>query len=74
MSLKKWPFWKADFYLANQSNLKSSDWLEKSQPSKNATLVFDMYEQTFYGLLISTLNQSLNFNPNNFTYTSCAAP
>jgi len=40
-------FWRAGFYPANQSNLKSIqkalDWLDKSRPSKKATFVLIVY-------------------------------
>jgi len=35
-------FGRPVFYPANHSNLKSSDWLEKSWPSKKAILFSDM--------------------------------
>jgi len=39
-------FWKVGFFPVNQNNLKSiqksSDWLEKSWPSKKATFVLIM--------------------------------
>jgi len=41
MIKKKWLF-GGPAYLANQSNSKISDWLEKSRLSKKATFVFIM--------------------------------
>jgi len=37
---KKWPFWRAGFYPANQSNLKAFNWGMKKASSPKKPLCF----------------------------------
>jgi len=57
MSKTKVPFWRSRFFSANQRNLKSSDWLQKTDPLKCRFLIGHLNVSTsvldIFGILVN---------------------